>query len=76
MAGELTDHPDPKTRWFHRRVMAYLAMVGLLAYPVLFLLADSPHLANVAWPVMTALGSVVGIYTGASTWESVNINKG
>ena len=70
------DHPDPVVRWRHRRRLAYIAMFGLIGYPALFLLADSPHLAAVAWPVMAALGSVVGVYTGASTWESVSISKG
>lgn len=74
--NELTDHPDPKIRWQHRRRMAYAALAGLIAYPALFLFADSTHLASVAWPVMSTLGAVVGAYVGFATWESVRINGG
>lgn len=67
-------HPDPTRRWRNRRRMAWLALWAGLLYPLLFVLADSPNLAAVAWPVMTFCGSVVAVYTGAATWEDVKIN--
>jgi hypothetical protein len=69
----IEDHPNPETRWKNRRRMAWLALIGLLAYPALFLFADSEHLASVAWPVMATLGGIVGAYVGFATWESVKV---
>ena len=71
---ELKDHPSPNIRWRHRRRMAYVALCGLVGYPALFIFTDSPHLAAVAWPVMSTLGAIVGSYVGFTTWESIKIN--
>lgn len=72
--NQIHDHPDPATRWKHRRFQAYICLIGVIGYPALFLLSDSEHLAAVAWPVMLTLGGIVGAYHGMATWESVKIS--
>lgn len=74
MTEQIHDHPNPKQRWFHRRIQSYVCLLGLLTYPALFLLADSQHLAAVAWPVMLTLGGIVAAYHGFSTWETTKIS--
>lgn len=72
---KLHDHPDPSIRWRHRRRMAYMSMIGLLLYPVLFVITENVALAEIAWPVMVTLGGVVGAYVGFSTWDTVSIAR-
>lgn len=71
---KLNEHPDPETRWKHRRRMAWAALLGLVAYIPLVAFTGSEQLVTVAWPVMSTLGAIVGGYTGFSTWESIKIN--
>lgn len=71
---QIAENPDPSKHWKNRRRMAWLALVAGLFYPLLFIFVDSQNLATVAWPVMTFAGSVVAVYTGAATWETVQIN--
>lgn len=63
-------HPNPNTRWLHRRVMAYASLAGGLLYPLLLLATDSAVLADVAWPFYGFAGSVVAVYTGATIAET------
>lgn len=72
---KLRDHPDPAIRWRHRRRMAYIAMLGLVLFPVLFVFTENTALAEIAWPVMATLGGVVGAYVGFSTWDTVTIAR-
>ena len=71
---KLEDHPDPKTRWYHRRIMAYTAAVAGLSFPLLLLAVESADLSPIAWPFYAFVGSIVGLYIGSSAWESIKIN--
>lgn len=72
---EIHDHPDPAQRWLHRRIQAYVLTGGLIAYPIAVAAMESAVLADVAWPVMTIMGSIVALYHGASAWESLAISR-
>lgn len=65
----MPDHPDPERRWRNRRCMAWIALIGGMAYPALLLLTDNPQLGDIAWPVYTFFGAVVGAYVGFSTLD-------
>jgi hypothetical protein len=66
-------HPDPIIRWKHRRLMAYMAMIGGLLYPLLLIVTESDNLVGLAWPFFIFVGSTVGSYIGSSVWETVKI---
>lgn len=68
-------HPDPITRWKHRRRLAYLAMTGSLCYPLLLLIADTNAVVSLAWPFYGLTGSVLAAYIGGAVWETISINK-
>ena len=72
---EVHDHPDPKQRWFHRRIMAYMSLAAALLYPLLMLVTDSGLLADIAWPFYALCGSVLGAYIGTSAWETISISR-
>ena len=64
-------HPSPKAWWFHRRLMAYLSLVGLLGLGVVVLAADVdagaiPLLQSIAW----ALAVIVLAYFGGNAAEA------
>jgi len=71
----MSDHPNPKARWLHRRVMAYFCLAGSLLYPLLILATDSNTLANMAWTFYGFTGSVVAMYTGATIVETFKAVK-
>jgi len=72
---DLNDHPDPKQRWFHRRVQSYLALIGIICLPVVAVFTNHEALGRVADAVTWPLGLIVLGYHGCSAWESININR-
>jgi len=66
-------HPKPADRWRHRRRMAYAALAGMLAFPLLALVSDGNAIGALAWPVYLSLGAIVAVYTGAATYDDVTI---
>ncbi|MFP4104833.1 MAG: hypothetical protein ACLFVU_01990 [Phycisphaerae bacterium] len=66
-------HPKPADRWKHRRRMAYAALAGMIAFPLLALVADGSALGPLAWPLYLSLGAIVAVYTGASTYDDIKI---
>lgn len=59
---------DPALRWRNRRRMAWCALVGALAYPLLALAAhDGTAITAMAGPFYLFVGAVVGAYIGFST---------
>jgi uncharacterized membrane protein len=54
-------------RWKNRRRMAWLALVGGMAFPAIILITDSTQLGAIAWPFYTFVGAVVGAYVGFAT---------
>ena len=69
----IEQHPKPADRWKHRRRMAYAALAGMLAFPLLAFAADGSQLEALAWPVYLSLGAIVAVYTGAATYDDVTI---
>lgn len=47
--------------------MAWLSLVGGLAFPAFLFITDSAQLGAIAWPFYTFAGAVVGAYVGFST---------
>jgi len=69
-------HPDPISRWKHRRRMAYAALVASLLYPLLVLMnIATDALVSLAWPFYGLTGSVLAVYIGGSVWETISITK-
>jgi len=66
-------HPDPITRWFHRRVMAYISLVAAIAYPFGGLVVDPEIIKSIAGFPYFVFGSVIGLYIGSSVWETAKI---
>jgi len=64
-SGSVEQHPDPIIRWKHRRAMAYIALAGGLAYPLLILLTEADALVGIAW--------LFYVFVGSSVWETVKI---
>lgn len=54
-----------KSRWFHRRLMAYAALVGGLLFPLAVYI--DVDLLPLAMAFYLFVGSVVGAYIGFST---------
>ena len=72
---DLNDHPEPKQRWFHRRIQSYLALFGIICLPTVAVFTDNSALGAVADSVTWPLGLVVLGYHGFSAWESIDINR-
>lgn len=68
----INEHPDPERRWRNRRRMAWLSLLaGLVVYPVLAAWTASAVLGEIAWPLYTLAGVVVGTYIGSAAYETV-----
>ncbi|HEY7821595.1 MAG TPA: hypothetical protein VIG24_02115 [Acidimicrobiia bacterium] len=68
----ITEHPDPERRWRNRRRMAWLSLLaGLVVYPALAAWTGSAVLGEIAWPLYTLAGVVVGTYIGSAAYETV-----
>ena len=63
-------------RWKNRRRMAWLAMIGGLAFPLLVLFTSSDQVSALAAAFYTFVGMVVGAYVGFATWDDVSHSKG
>jgi len=59
-------------RWKNRRRMAWLAMAGGLAFPLLVLFTASEQVSGIAAAFYTFVGAVVGAYVGFATWDDKN----
>lgn len=64
-----------KDRWKHRRRMAYAALMGGLAFPLLLMWAKSDQLGAVAAPFYVFVMAVVGAYIGCATADDMNADK-
>lgn len=51
--------------WKHRRRMAYAALIGGIAFPVM--VSFNKELADISMPFYTFVGAIVGGYIGFAT---------
>lgn len=72
---KLDDHPDPATRWKHRRRLTYAVVAAALLYPLLLLVTVDPVVRDLAWPFYAFCGSIACAYMGTTAWESISINR-
>jgi hypothetical protein len=59
-------------RWKNRRKMAWLSMLGGLAFPLLILATESATLGQIALPFYGFVGAVVAAYIGFATYDDIN----
>jgi len=59
-------------RWRNRRKMAWLSMLGGLAFPLLILTTESATLGQIALPFYGFVGAVVAAYIGFATYDDIN----
>ncbi len=64
-----------KDRWKNRRRMAWLALIGGLALPLIFLVSDSAQIAAFAAPFYTFCGAVIASYIGWATVDDKNFKE-
>lgn len=68
----IQDHPDPERRWKNRRRMAWACLAAcLVLYPTAAALTGAEVLGQIAWPLYTLAGVVVGTYIGSAAYETV-----
>jgi len=60
-------------RWRNRRKMAWLSMLGGLAFPLLILATESATLGQIALPFYGFVGAVVAAYIGFATYDDIHI---
>lgn len=60
--------PDSNRHWRNRRRMAWIALLGGMAYPALVLVTDNDAIAGIAPHYYLFAGAVVGAYIGFATW--------
>lgn len=82
MATDPDEHPDPKVRWYHRRIMAYSALAGIVAFGVAALVLAvsgfAERLATVEAILITVIVSLVGVvgaYMGGTIWSNLKLGK-
>ena len=72
----IDEHPDPERRWRNRRRMAWSSLVaGLVLYPTAAALTGAEVLGQIAWPLYTLAGVVVGTYIGSAAYETVQTQR-
>lgn len=64
-----------RDRWKHRRSMAWLALIGGLALPLIFLVSDSAQIAAFAASFYVFAGGVVASYIGFATVDDKNFKE-
>ena len=63
----------PDDRWKNRRKMAWLSMLGGLAFPLLILATESATLGQIALPFYGFVSAVVAAYIGFATYDDIHI---